>query len=373
MRSENLFDAITQVREEYIDEAQRMREKPAPWKRWGGLAACLCAVLGALLLFLPQRESNAPVDDSLPKLTVSGDTEGMGFEGYTVYDAAELVSGNPWTADMQLDTLTVYKNLAYTGRAGEPRYLTQEQMLDLAEKTAQRLGETVEAEETTAGFEAGMITENYKILCDAAGTLTLRPRAAQELGQDDALSLSKQLAEKYGAALTEQPLLPQAQVSYNFLGEARWELFAYADSGNPVQKILNYNFRRLTFTVEKGTLLAVTLQNRFLSMETLGEYPIISADTARELLLNGNCVTTVSKTELREDVIRQEDIASVELVYRTGNTEAVFMPYYRFLVRLRDSNDAAAELGLTTYGAFYVPAVESAYLTELPVWDGKFN
>ena len=29
--------------------------------------------------------------------------------------------------------------------------------------------------------------------------------------------------------------------------------------------------------------------------------------------------------------------------------------------------------GLKTYGAYYVPAVQSEYLEGLPVWDGGFN
>ena len=31
------------------------------------------------------------------------------------------------------------------------------------------------------------------------------------------------------------------------------------------------------------------------------------------------------------------------------------------------------EDGMKTYGAYYVPAVESQYLQSLPVWDGSFN
>lgn len=49
------------------------------------------------------------------------------------------------------------------------------------------------------------------------------------------------------------------------------------------------------------------------------------------------------------------------------------MPYYRFFIRLRDREDESSELGLKNYGAFYVPAVESEYLTGMPVWDGTFN
>jgi hypothetical protein len=65
-----------------------------------------------------------------------------------------------------------------------------------------------------------------------------------------------------------------------------------------------------------------------------------------------------------------EYVAKVELVYRTGGTEQYFMPYYRFYVELPDME---RENGLKTYGAYYVPAVEGEYISNMPVWDGRFN
>ena len=63
-------------------------------------------------------------------------------------------------------------------------------------------------------------------------------------------------------------------------------------------------------------------------------------------------------------------IKKVELVYRTSEMEEIYMPYYRFYVELPEEN---LEHGLKTYGAYYVPAVEGSYLTNMPVYDGSFN
>ena len=46
------------------------------------------------------------------------------------------------------------------------------------------------------------------------------------------------------------------------------------------------------------------------------------------------------------------------------------MPYYKFYVELSDEE---RENGLKTYGAYYVPAVETEYITGLPLWNGNFN
>ncbi len=48
------------------------------------------------------------------------------------------------------------------------------------------------------------------------------------------------------------------------------------------------------------------------------------------------------------------------------------MPYYRFYVKLTDYSTDMAE-GLICYGAYYVPAVSGEYLSDFPVWGGRFN
>lgn len=45
------------------------------------------------------------------------------------------------------------------------------------------------------------------------------------------------------------------------------------------------------------------------------------------------------------------------------------MPYYRFYVELPEEESD----GMKTYGAYYVPAVEEKYISNMPLWDGSFN
>ena len=97
----------------------------------------------------------------------------------------------------------------------------------------------------------------------------------------------------------------------------------------------------------------------------MGDYPVITAGEARELLAEGHYLTSVPYEMPGEEYIRR-----VELIYRTGTQEEVFMPYYRFYAQLPQEK---REDGLNTYGAYYVPAVSGEYLTELPTWDGSFN
>ena len=52
------------------------------------------------------------------------------------------------------------------------------------------------------------------------------------------------------------------------------------------------------------------------------------------------------------------------------------MPYYKFYVELpeeKEVTDSKGDIEMKTYGAYYVPAVESRYISNMPVYDGTFN
>lgn len=69
----------------------------------------------------------------------------------------------------------------------------------------------------------------------------------------------------------------------------------------------------------------------------------------------------------------EEHIAKVELVYRTGSHEGIWLPYYRFLVYLPEEENVATQYGMKSYGAYYVPAVDGKYIANMPTYDGSFN
>ena len=55
-KAERLFDAITLLKEDLVEEAQnyRFRKRPAVWRRVGSLAACLVLLASLSLLALPR-------------------------------------------------------------------------------------------------------------------------------------------------------------------------------------------------------------------------------------------------------------------------------------------------------------------------------
>jgi len=111
-------------------------------------------------------------------------------------------------------------------------------------------------------------------------------------------------------------------------------------------------------------LWIIDLYNADLSQK-IEDYPIIFVLEAQSELLKNHYITTVP-----EEFPGVEYIAGVELIYRTSRYDEVFMPYYRFLVELPSMQ---RDNGLKTFGAYYVPAVESQYISNMPLWDGSFN
>lgn len=417
-----ILTALGEIDDCYIEEAGDIK-KPHIRSSFPMIAATALIAAVALFAFLrllpagsktPDTENPAvptPVSDdpsgnslsasSLPLLTARFDTEtGMGFEGMMYYDISEAENGNPWTEEQALSSLPVYRNRARTDMGGITVFLDEDEMSDLAGRTADALAASIEnttyqrisdiTEQPPVGRDG---TEAYSLTAETAlGEITVYGNGqiriffsepvtlpeeyrftGSETTDDEAGEILRYLTGRYQALCAfDQPAYCTGG-DYTYSGERIRFYQAYDSSGDLTQQILNYNFRNISFSPDDdGNLFIIWSGDLLTAAEKVGDYPLISAETARCLLLNGDYITTVPSEYLRDGTIAEPQIAKVELVYRTGNTEELFMPYYRFYVELTDLNTDMTE-GLICYGAYYVPAVSGEYLSDFPVWDGSFN
>ena len=161
---------------------------------------------------------------------------------------------------------------------------------------------------------------------------------------------------------------PQVNIGggdYDIYAQQKYSIEFFDASGNETEQIINYNFNRVAFYCDdEGKLCLARVYQPDLSMK-VGDYPIIDLEQAKDLLAKGNYLTNVPY-----EMPGLEYVEKVELIYRTGEQEEYFMPYYRFYVELPAEKH---ENGLKTYGAYYVPAVNGNYIANLPTWDGGFN
>ncbi|MBO5252985.1 MAG: hypothetical protein J6C51_03465, partial [Clostridia bacterium] len=120
----------------------------------------------------------------------------------------------------------------------------------------------------------------------------------------------------------------------------------------------NYSFNRAEFAPHSdGSLYLIRIYSDAV-LEKIGLYPLISEETAKALLLDGQFYTSVTEAFPGENAI-----VKCELMYRAGSKDKILLPFYRFYVLLE--NAPGMHLypdGIETYGAYYVPAVDPAYL-----------
>ena len=184
--------------------------------------------------------------------------------------------------------------------------------------------------------------------------------------EGEALETIRYIYENYSDIIG----LPEATFvtskEYTFSGEEIRDYRIYDFSGDEIKDMLNFAFSEVQLAPnDEGKLMLIRINDKLSCGEKIGDYPIISPEEAKDMLLEGGYITTVPY-----EMPGKKYIAKCELIYRSGISENIWMPYYRFLVELPEM---AQENGLKNFGAYYVPAVELEYIEGLPLWNGNFN
>ena len=408
MKAEQFSEALGEINGAYVEGAARYQSKPKPQSVWWthlAAAACLAlAVCAAVALWkgrAPQTE--LPL---LPGEWGKDSIGGMGYEGYMAFDVSELVSANPWREDSGLAALPVYKNPLTWNEMHMASGTDFEAMRALALDIAARLGldpDTLAVTDDAPDEETKKaITEKIQSVGDEVPEGYFDPTAVRVEADGFSIEVDQSLTARidfeppvslpegyrfsHNATCEEMAAAaeylktayaglmgfenPQVNISggdYNIYAERSFSLSFFEGSGSETEQIVNYNFNRTAFYPnDEGNLFIARVYRPDLSQK-VGDYPIISAEKARELLLEGHYITTVPY-----EMPGAEYVKKVELIYRTGMYEQYYMPYYRFYVEVPEGAPGG-DTGLDDYGAYYVPAVDGAYLESMPTWNGSFN
>ncbi len=423
MREEHISDALNLLNDAFIEETDTLRScRRMPQKntafhkiclvagkywKWTAVAACLvfAVLVGNHMLIQKKPDTNQAVrTEKLPMLSITENTSNdMGFEGYWAYDILELVNNNPWNEVSQPSVLPVYRNqLSYDepyNVSGADFGKMREFLIDIAgrlgidtdsltitdnapdEEEKQIITEKMEGDVPEGYFnptELSARTNGIEITVDQAMRAVVSFEPAISLPRkynftyaasyEETIAVAEYLKEKYQAFIQMKD--PQMNICggdysrYDAKVRQEYQIEFYDRGENDIDAIINYNFNRFSFCCDdNGKFNLASICQPDLSQK-MGDYPIINTEKAKELLLKGNYITTVPY-----ELPGEKFIAKTELVYRTGAREAYFMPYYCFYVEIPEEERD----GLKTYGAYYVPAVEEEYLTNMPLWDGSFN
>jgi len=382
MKSERLLYALEDINDEYIEQAAPKHKKKANkiWLKVCAVAACVAVtvVAGFGLFFDKEKQPSA----QLPMLNLGNIFEGgMSMEAYFAYSADELIFNNPWSENNSPESLPVYKNSVYT-EDGNPDY-NAEQMKKILLEYAAKLGinmtendikETVYDSFYNYFIEQGNIRIEINVYMmlnvEISGEdvlpsgYTLDSYASLDELKKTAEYLKKEYADFLGMS---KPVADISLGDYDVYGRRNFSLSFYDGAGDIGEQIVSYNFNSVHFGAdENGTL---HISRSCSKDEIIGVYPIITADEALGLLQSGNYVTSVGK-----EFGGKEKIKKVELIYHNSNLSEISVPYYRFYVEIENSGDIGETFpGMKTYGTYYVPAVKSEYISDMPLWDGSIN
>lgn len=404
MKAEDISEAMNNINEDFIESANERRKpksRKSAWIKWVSAAAAIAvfAFAGAKA-FIPNRpeQNDNPVGGTeseygseLPILEyVESSAAAYGFEGYLAYDISELENGNPWNEKMVFDALPVFRNNSFNEVGIAYPGIGEEAMLQkLSSITSGEHGETEYSRVGDFSSGSGIPDDfvdrieadfgNHTIEIQSTGTIVVTYNGfdGEELPEDisftytetsegDAYRAISYICQNYCDFLDKGNTTFVTSGDYTFDGEFSRNYRIYDFSGDEISDMLNFAFNEIQLAPnDEGKLMLIRVNDKLSCAEKIGDYPIISLEEAKDMLLDGGYITTVPY-----EMPGKKYIAKAELIYRSGTGENIWMPYYRFLVELPEM---AQENGLKNFGAYYVPAVKAEFITGLPLWNGSFN
>lgn len=403
MKKEDILFHINEIDDAYIKEAadfqsaQRRSMQRKKWFRYSSIAAAcfLMFVLGAVQLLpsgeqIGNRSSDrngqnvaAEESDKLPTLSVERYATKAEEPKKKLGNPSTQEDGNPCEEDTEVEFLPVYENIAYAGEADEKAIPVSDAFLDKklraaaaemnmtideikyerkekSDDTKPEDGTLQKAFKATAYTDDGNITVTYNNFTEIKFA---QPKslpqdyktADSEMDSEEAEQVTAYLLEQYGGLMEFSNPRVSVRIFYDEERKPHWILSGYDGGENLQEQIVGYNLKRMRFELnDEGQLIGIMMMDNLASGKKIEEYPIITAEEAKQLLKKGKYVAGNTKLPSLDNIERSS------LVYLTGPQCNIFMPYYAFDVRIDEDDD------LICYSTYYVPAVREEYLSKMP-------
>lgn len=278
--------------------------------------------------------------------------------------------GNPWSETDVIETLPIIENHSIYSvenwAEAHPLYGEEyDPLLEWLAEAAKFFG--MEDIEPTIKKD-GVLVSNEEIEIEVNGDMEMQIsfengiklpegyNASNQATREETYELAEYFIAEYGVLLhMDNPQIAIADGEYYFDGTCSENRIRIYDKGETAtETLLNYHFNYVRFVADEDMGLWLIDFVRTDMEPVLGEYEIISAEEATKRLGEGQFDTTYHDSEFPG----LEYVRDVELMYYKSFIDD-YKPYYRFWVEVPAEKQ---ENGLNTYVAYYVPAIETAYL-----------
>lgn len=335
-----------------------------------------------------ETEESTSANLDLPVLSIDALMGNLGSGGgshIVVADLEEWIS-SPWTEGTTPNTLPVYDNYKYTEYFtpyGFDRETMAEWVYFIVDALDAKLLEMEyhEAEKYDGAYMRAL-TDFHNIYIYGDGDIEISffgvdfPEEClltRDLSAEERLTALDNLVDYFSDLLDYAQPEKAVEISYSYTGTENQRCLVYDRAENITDALLNHRYHRAEFEFGgSGEVLEIQISNGLSCAEKIGDYPTISVEEARELLLAGNFFYEGAS----DFSVEEEKIAGVELIYPTSNMPEIIIPYYCFYIELPDDileknfpelNDSGL---LKQYQCCYVPAIDSQYIENMPHYGG---
>lgn len=413
-----MLDTMSDVDEKLIMESDFVQNSKAADKKikkkffiTGAAITAVMAAAAIAVTFVPWKSENHVVLPDLPMLTVSEvSNEGNGFSAISseelakkkavlseqnlnisempVYNSSSLSDETSGKMKAKLKETVEYfgldlDNMDISDNTFEENLKRQlgENYDNIPEEELERISQLLRAhsditaftpDDDTSAISYISISSDMCVHIVMDDEYSFKVPEEYSFGDDSTLeeleAAGRYLLDKYsGLVNMSDPVFSEYEsINNGYTGAADF----YENGTYPAEDIANQSIKHVRFIGRNNRLTVMTIYEEYTVCEKIADYPVITEEEAETLLRNGNYLSTINNTmyTLKED----DEIGLTRLTYRSGRGYECIMPFYLFYVQIPEE-EFGHEKGDLLYGLFYVPAVRSEYLENMPEPAISFN
>ena len=269
---------------------------------------------------------------------------GCGFHQYWLYDISDLKASNI----QGIAQLPVYQNMWICDGAGVPPQMTDAQK----EALIQRIESYIAPLDPNAEY---YVDDGHYVQVKLSKSLLLPTGYRYDSWKadyDQAVRAAEYMLNTYKNVLgMKDPVAFVHGGTRNLYGEQTYAIHFIEANATAPQLLVNENFNSVSFTYDAGG----NISGMFVDTEDLtqiqGVYDLITPEEAKERLSQGYFLGL-------PELVKDRDVEIVRLTYWNNEMSEYYIPYYECVVEAPESYCFKNDIGLKTYGIYYVPAID---------------